>query len=172
MAEKRKVCMLGATGVGKTSVTQRFVRSIFSEAYRTTIGVIIEKRRLWVDGRALDLVIWDLSGEDEFQRINLSYIRGAGGLLMVIDGTRRETTEAALRLHAATRAIVGGVPCVFVLNKADLMATWEIDEGSEDALRRAGFPLVKTSAKTGAGVLDAFCTLARAMMIGDHERAS
>src|SRR5262245_55791094 len=158
--------MLGATGVGKTSVTQRFVRSIFSEAYRTTIGVMIEKRRLWFDSFIVDLIIWDLSGEDEFQHINLSYIRGAGGLLVVIDGTRRDTAETALQLHERTREIVGEVPCVFALNKSDLAATWELDEASETGLLRAGWPLVKTSAKTGAGVLDAFSALARAMMIG------
>src|SRR5689334_16108607 len=164
MVEKRKVCMIGATGVGKTSVSQWFVRSIFSEAYRTTIGVTIEKRRLVRDGRAIDLVIWDLSGEDEFQSLNLSYLRGAGGLLVVIDGTRRDTMETALRLHKRARTIVGGVPCVFVLNKSDLVARWEIDERREAALERAGWPSVKTSAKTGAGVEDAFGALAGAMM--------
>ena len=171
MTEKRKVCMLGATGVGKTSVTTRFVRSIFSEAYRTTIGVMIEKRRLERDGRDIDLIIWDLSGEDEFQSLNLSYMRGAGGLLVVIDGTRRDTAETALRLHAAARAIVGDAPSVFALNKSDLMAAWEIDEGCEAALKGAGSPLIKTSAKTGAGVEDAFSELARAML-RDRERSS
>jgi len=170
MVEKRKVCMIGATGVGKTSVSQRFVRSIFSEAYRTTIGVTIEKRRFAWDGQEVDLVLWDLSGEDEFQSLNLSYLRGAGGILVVIDGTRRDTVETALRLHETARAIVGGVPCVFVLNKSDLVATWEIDERCEAALHRAGWPSIKTSAKTGAGVEDAFGALVRAMMVGSHER--
>ena len=90
---------------------------------------------------------------------------------MVIDGTRRDTAETALLLHAKTRAIVGGVPCVFALNKSDLAATWEIDEDCEIGLKRAGSSLVKTSAKTGAGVLDAFSALARAM-IGVPEPSS
>jgi small GTP-binding protein len=169
MAEKRKICMLGAAAVGKTSLVTRFARSIFSDAYQTTIGVMIEKRRIQCDGRELELVIWDLNGEDEFQSLNLSYMRGAAGFLVVVDGTRRDTADMALRLCADARAIVEDVPCVCVLNKCDLMAMWELDEGIESVLTSAGSLLVKTSAKTGAGVADAFSALAHAM-IGDRER--
>ncbi|WP_437314127.1 Rab family GTPase [Sorangium sp. So ce385] len=164
MGEKRKVCVLGATGVGKTSLVARFVRSIFSEAYRTTIGVTIETRRVRCDDRELDLILWDLSGEDEFQDVQISYVRGSAGLLLVIDGTRRLTVETGLRLHAAARAIAGDLPSVAVLNKADLTAAWEIDEAAEARLRRAGLWVARTSAKTGAGVEGAFSALARAML--------
>ncbi|MGK4003083.1 Rab family GTPase [Sorangium sp. So ce1036] len=167
MGEKRKVCMLGATGVGKTSLVARFVRSIFSEAYRTTIGVTIEARRVRCDGQELDLILWDLSGEDEFQSVQMSYLRGSSGFLLVVDGTRRATVETALRLHDAAQAAAGAVPAVFVLNKADLMATWEIDEAAEAALRRAGLLVTRTSAKTGAGVEEAFSALACAILASE-----
>jgi small GTP-binding protein len=169
MADKRKICMLGATGVGKTSLVTRLVRSIFSDMYRTTIGVAIDKCRVQCNGRALDLVIWDLTGEDEFQSVSFAYMRGAGGFLIVVDGTRAVTAEVALRLHADARAIAGDVPCVLALNKSDLSATWEIDEKHEVRLTNAGWLLVKTSAKTGAGVEEAFHSLARAM-IGASEK--
>jgi hypothetical protein len=170
--EKRKICMLGATGVGKTSLVARFVHRIFSDAYRTTIGVTIDKKRTWEGRSELDLVIWDLSGEDEFQSVTRSYMRGAAGLLVVVDGTRRDTAETALRLHGEARAVVGDVPRVFVLNKSDLMATWDLDQVAEATLHAAGAGLVKTSAKTGAGVEDAFGALVRAMTTGDRERPS
>src|SRR6185437_12653667 len=122
MVEKRKICMLGASGVGKSSLVARFVRSIFSDLYRTTIGVAIDRRRVCWSGRELDLVIWDLSGEDEFQGVSRSYLRGAGGILVVVDGTRRVTVETALRLREDAREIAGEVPCIVVVNKADLVA--------------------------------------------------
>ncbi|KYF53527.1 GTP-binding protein [Sorangium cellulosum] len=164
MGEKRKVCLLGATGVGKTSLVARFARSIFSESYRTTIGVTIETRRVRCDDRELDLVLWDLCGEDEFQDVQISYVRGSAGFLIVIDGTRRRTVDTGLRLHAAARAIAGELPSVIVLNKADLSAAWEIDEAAEARLRRAGLLVTRTSARTGAGVEAAFGALARAML--------
>jgi small GTP-binding protein len=177
MTDKHKVCMLGASGVGKTSLVTRFVHRVFSETYRTTIGVTIDKKRVRVgqadarpragvehlDAHEIDLVIWDLSGEDEFQSVCLSYTRGASGFIAVVDGTRSATAEVALALQMAGRAIAGDVPCVFVLNKADLVATWELDEDCHSALRRAGSATVKTSAKTGVGVEEAFSSLACAM---------
>jgi small GTP-binding protein len=171
VVEKRKICMLGATGVGKTSLVARFVRSTFSDAYRTTIGVTIDTRRVRGGEREIDLVIWDLSGEDEFQSVNRSYMRGAAGLLVAVDGTRRGTLETALRLHDEAQAIVGDVPRVFVLNKSDLVAAWELDEGSKAALRGAA-AVVETSARTGAGVEDAFAALVVAMTERERERPS
>ena len=41
---QKKVCMLGAAGVGKTSLVSRYVRSIFSDKYLTTLGVKIDKK--------------------------------------------------------------------------------------------------------------------------------
>jgi len=41
---QKKICMLGSFAVGKTSLIRRFVESIYSEAYHTTVGVKIDKR--------------------------------------------------------------------------------------------------------------------------------
>lgn len=162
--EKRKICLLGATGVGKTSLVTRYVRSLFSGAYRTTIGVTIEKKHVQCCGRDIDLLIWDLTGEDEFQAVNLAYTRSAAGFLVVVDGTRRETAETALRLFANARATSEEAKGVFVFNKSDLSARWEIDERTEKSFESTGFPLIKTSAKTGAGVEVAFNALVREIL--------
>lgn len=170
VVEKRKICMLGATGVGKTSLVARFVRCVFSADYQTTIGVKIEQKRIACEGRELDLVLWDLSGEDEFQRVVLSYLRGAAGLLVVIDGARAATVPTALRLLADAREVVGNVPVVLVLNKSDLVASWELDERAEATLREGAWPLVKTSAKSGVGVEEVFAVLGRSLL-DDRRRA-
>ncbi|MEM7103742.1 MAG: GTP-binding protein, partial [Bacteroidota bacterium] len=47
----------------------------------------------------LTMIIWDLAGEDKFEKIRSSYIKGASGYLLVIDGTRRSTFEQAIELH-------------------------------------------------------------------------
>lgn len=164
MAMKHKIALLGASGVGKTSLVRRFAHRVFSEAYRTTIGVTIEKKRVRCDDREVDLVIWDLSGEDEFQTVSLAYVRGASGVLLVVDSTRRETADVALRLQVEARALVGGAPFVCVLNKSDLAADQDLDAGGEAALVRASARVIRTSAKTGAGVEEAFSALAGAIL--------
>ena len=64
---KKKICMVGVFAVGKTSLVQRFVKSIFSEKYLTTVGVKIDKKTLDLGKHCVDLMLWDLQGEDDFQ---------------------------------------------------------------------------------------------------------
>jgi len=58
---QKKVCMVGVFGTGKTSLVQRFVHSMFSERYLSTVGVKIERKPLELDGTTLTLVLWDLA---------------------------------------------------------------------------------------------------------------
>ena len=73
----KKVCMLGGFAVGKTSLVARFVHSIFSDRYRTTIGVKIDKKLVRAGEEELSLILWDIHGDDEFQRVRPTYLRGA-----------------------------------------------------------------------------------------------
>lgn len=166
IVEKAKVCLIGATAVGKSSLVARYVRSVFSDEYRTTIGVKIELRRVNVDGHVLDLVLWDLSGEDEFQTVQRAYLRGARGYVLAIDGTRRATEEVAIALEARVRETIGAVPFIVALNKADLAATWELDDEDIEAMKRRGWTVVRVSARTGEGVDALFEELAKAILRG------
>ncbi len=161
---KVKICLIGATGVGKTSLTSRYVHGTFSDSYLTTIGVKIETRELRRGERAVQLVIWDLSGEDEFQSVQASYLRGAAGYLLVVDGTRRGTVDTANGLVQRVREAAGRIPSVLVINKMDLAASWEITPADTEALRRVSCAVIETSARTGAGVGEAFDLLAEAIL--------
>lgn len=172
---QKKICLLGAFGVGKTSLVSRFVHSIFSDKYMTTVGVKIEKKSVSARQRDVDLVIWDIYGEDDFQKVRLSYLRGAAGYLLVADGTRRVTLDTAQALQKAAAATIGDVPFALLVNKADLTDAWEIDDRTLVDLERLNWTIVKTSAKTGADVERAFGALADAMLGADgirHEKTS
>lgn len=156
MITKLKVCMIGATGVGKTSLVGRLVHSIFSDVYRTTIGVQIEAYEAQRGDRKLQLIIWDLSGEDEFQSVQPAYLSGTAGYLLVVDGTRRETVDTGLVLEARVRRAVGSVPFMVVVNKADLIASWEVRPADLEPLGRHASGVIETSARSGVGVREAF----------------
>lgn len=165
---QKKVGMLGAFAVGKTSLVARFVRSIYSETYQTTIGVKVDKKEVVVDGTPVNLLLWDLHGEDELQKVRLTYLRGAAGYLLVADGTRAATLDIAQSLQQQLTATLGPLPFVLVLNKADREDAWELPPARIAALQSLGWPVLKTSARTGARVEEAFGLLAQRMIRGSH----
>jgi small GTP-binding protein len=163
---QKKICLLGAFAVGKTSLVARFADTTFSPQYQTTIGVRIEKKSLRVEGQEWHLIVWDLAGEDDLLQIRLSYLRGSAGYLLVADGTRRATLEAAIDIQRRVQKAIGNVPFVLVLNKADLAEEWEIADNTVADLANTEWTWLKASAKTGAGVEEAFMTLVGKMVEG------
>ena len=166
---QKKICMVGLFGTGKTSLVQRFVHSRFSERYLTTVGVKIDRKEVEVDGAGITIVLWDLAGRDGHEDITASYLRGAHGILYVADGTRRETCDQLPELRALARDAAGDVPGLLALNKADLADQWALARREEEALAR-DWDLVRTSAKTGDGVEDAFRRLGRAALAAKEAR--
>jgi small GTP-binding protein len=157
---QKKICLLGAFGVGKTSLVRRFVDTIFSDAYLTTVGVKIDKKLLTIGTEQMALILWDIAGEDAVAAVRVSYLRGAAGYLLVVDGTRPETLDTAVSIQARVNAEVGAVPFIALLNKADLLEDWAIPVERIDVLEAAGWTFRRTSAKTGVGVEEAFQELA------------
>lgn len=161
---QKKVCMLGAFAVGKSSLVSRFTHNTFSERYLTTVGVRVEKATLQIEEKAIHLVIWDLAGEDDFHQVRTSYLRGASGCLLVVDGTRRRTLDTACLLRQRALDAIGPVPFAMLLNKADLVHEWEVGEDAVAELRAAGLWVSRTSAKMGQGVTEAYEALTRNML--------
>jgi small GTP-binding protein len=159
---QRKVCVLGAFGVGKTSLVRRYVESIFSDAYLTTVGVKLSKKVLEVGGQPLTLLLWDVAGEDDTTQIRMSYLRGAAAYFLVADGTRPETLDVARFIQARVTAEVGELPYLVILNKADLQADWELPEAVEGLA--GAVAVIRASAKTGDGVEQSFQELAQRLI--------
>jgi len=140
------------------------VESIFDEQYHTTIGVKVDKKVVSVDREEVTLVLWDIHGEDVFQKMRMTYLRGMSGYLLVVDPTRRQTLEDALALEARVEESMGPIPWVLVLNKCDRIAEWEVDSERIPSSERSREAVIRTSAKTGEGVEEAFSRLTRAML--------
>jgi hypothetical protein len=157
---QKKICMLGGFSVGKTSLVRRYVHSIFSEAYLTTVGVKIDKKTVQLPDRVVSLILWDLAGEEHTFSLRMSYLRGSSGYVLVADGTRPSTLEVAHSLHQRVEADCGVLPFVLLLNKCDLKEQWGIPDAELDGLRRNGWWVRPSSARTGESVEDAFLDLA------------
>ena len=162
---QKKICMIGDFSVGKTSLVGRFVRQTFSDKYLTTVGVKIDTKLVKLsEGQEVKLILWDIAGNDKLTTASTSYLRGAAGFLLVVDGTRRPTWDSALNLHEAVTKQLGAKPFVLLLNKADLEEQWEMDEQVINDKTQQGWQLLSTSAKTGMNVEEAFVELATQML--------
>ena len=159
-AVQKKICMLGGFSVGKTSLVKRYVHSVFSEAYLTTVGVKIDKKTVDLDDRTVNLILWDLAGEDDINAFRITNLRGAAGYVLVADGTRPSTLDVALSLRERVEAEYGPLPFVLLLNKSDLTEQWAVSDTELAGLREKGWWVQPSSARTGEGVEDAFKDLA------------
>ena len=167
---KKKICLLGSFGVGKTSLVARFVHSLFSDKYHTTVGVKIDKKILTVGDEEVTLMLWDMAGEEDGAPVKLNQVKDASGYLLVIDGTRAKTLEVAQSIQQRLIAEIGPKPFLALINKADLRDTWEIPDSTWADLTAAGWTLIETSAKSGQHVEEAFLGLTtRILQTSDDE---
>jgi small GTP-binding protein len=163
---QKKICMVGTFGVGKTSLVERYVHSKFEDKYLTTLGVKITKKALDIAGQEVNLMLWDLAGEDRLTTVMPMNLRGAAGYFLVADGTRGSTFEALFDLQERVQAVVGDVPFTCVVNKLDLREQWEVNDASFSRLSELGWSYMRTSAKSGEAVEELFLGLAERMLKG------
>jgi hypothetical protein len=162
--QKKKICLLGSYGVGKTSLVARFVHSMFADKYHTTVGVRIDKKVLSVEGEEVILMLWDMAGEEDGAPVRLNQVKDASGYLLVADGTRARTLEIARDIQQRVESEIGDRPFLMLVNKADLRDAWEIPETAWHDLKSAGWTILETSAKSGQHVEEAFVSLTSRML--------
>ncbi len=150
--------LVGAPGVGKTSLVQRFVHSVFSETHKSTLGVKVDRKSVDVDGNEVSLLIWDMHGETDGLDVPPNYLSGAAAGIVVFDRTRLETVPVALGLGERLSQASPNANIVYVANKSDL--DYDAD-GLKDAV--GGKDMFDTSAKTGDGVEAMFFGIASSL---------
>ncbi len=165
----RKVCLLGAFAVGKTSLVRRFVHDVFDDRYMTTLGVKIDTKAVELDQVTVKLIIWDMEGADPADKdsklVNSrmrAYLKGVDGVLLVADGTRLATVDIARRIYEWFITEHTDVPVAMLLNKSDLADQWQVsDQELEDF--RESLHCFTTSALSGENVERTFRYLAEAL---------
>ena len=167
---QKKLCMVGVFGTGKTCLVQQYVHSIFAARYLSTVGVKIDRKDVRSGDQDVRLMLWDMEGRDDTRDVNASYVRGAHGIIYVVDGTRRETADQIFEIRQNILDAIGEVPSVIALTKIDLADEWKLAAGDEASLGSRGLHVIRTSAKTGEGVEAAFQWLADATLASEGKR--
>lgn len=161
----KKIVLIGDPAVGKTSLVRRFVQNSFDDKYIASIGVKVSKKFMefkigGIDVN-LDMMIFDVLGQHDFHRLRRMYVDGADGAMLVCDLSRLDSIESIESFwYPEMEKIVGKIPMIILGNKSDLSN--ERSDGASLIKTVSGIlllPMQLCSAKTGAGVTEAFVKL-------------
>lgn len=162
-----KVIILGDSGVGKTSLMNRYVSKKFSTQYKATIGADFVTKDVVVDEKLVTMQIWDTAGQERFQSLGVAFYRGADCCVLVYDVTAPTTFKSLdswrdeFLIQASPRD-PENFPFIVIGNKID-------QENRAVSSKRAqawcqsknNIPYFETSAKEALNVESAFITVAR-----------
>lgn len=159
-----KIMLLGAIGVGKSSIAQRLVFDRFEVSYKPTIGVDVYRYDVTdhAGGEPIRLILWDSDGNLGDAIFRHIYLKEASAAIIIGDVTRAETVAAMPQTARGFRARLPGRSVTFVLNKTDLAPAGTLDLPHE--LRDGTTPVFRTSALTGDNVRHAFEATAKAVV--------
>ncbi|KAK4767183.1 hypothetical protein SAY87_023581 [Trapa incisa] len=154
-----KLLLIGDSGVGKSSLLLSFTSNSFEEL-SPTIGVDFKIKHVTVSGKKLKLAIWDTAGQERFRTLTSSYYRGAQGIIMVYDVTRRETFTNLSEIWAKEIDLYTTNPdCIKMLvgNKVDKETDRSVSKKEGiDFARQYGCLFLECSAKTRVNVEQCF----------------
>ncbi|KAL1215784.1 Ras-related protein RABB1b [Cardamine amara subsp. amara] len=153
-----KFIIIGDTGVGKTCLLLQFTNKRFQPVHDLTIGSEFGYRTVTVDAHPIKFQIWDTAGQETFRSITRSYYRGAAGVLLVYDITRRGTfNHVASWLEDVQQHVSRNMSIILIGNKCDLDDKRAIskEEGQQFA-QEHGLLFLEVSAKTAENVEEAF----------------
>ncbi|KAL1523736.1 hypothetical protein AB1Y20_018665 [Prymnesium parvum] len=153
-----KVLLIGDAGVGKSSLLLRFTDDSFEEHMASTIGVDFKVKTVVVGGKTAKLTIWDTAGQERFRTLTSSYYRGCHGIILVFDVNERETFNHLQQWleELDMYATVQNAAKLLVGNKIDLQQREVTVEEATAFARKQAMMYVEVSAKTRAGVRQAF----------------
>ncbi|KAL7720852.1 Ras-related protein Rab-7b [Entamoeba marina] len=162
-----KTILIGDSGVGKTSLINRYVNNQFSDVYKATIGSDFLIKPVTVNGNQYTLQIWDTAGHERYSCVVTTFYRGSDCCILVFDVTSRESFSHLEKwknefIEGANAANPASIPIYVVGNKIDCEP--ERREVSESQAREwcklNGHTYFETSAMSSQNVGDLFVTLA------------
>jgi len=176
-----KVLVIGDVCAGKTSVIHKYVSKKFSDDRNVTIGIDFATKRVRVGNSALQIVFWDIAGQERFIGLAPTYYRNAAAVLIVLDATTKTQyldTTAKWKAEVDDKVFYrngDSVPVLLFANKWDLMEGRENKASSNTILdnfsRKHNFDgWFRTSAKTGQNISKGMNFLINKILENKHKQ--
>ena len=158
---KKKICLLGNEGVGKTSLANRFSNDSFSEDYKSTIGVKLFNKSIVTNNSIINFIIWDLRGGIEFYQQNKYYYNGAFAHIVMADCTNQDSVLNIPLYYQESRESFFTAKVFLCSSKSDLTEYPSFKNDISKICHQNIFEdKFTTSSKQGTGVNEMFQKLA------------
>lgn len=125
-----KLCLLGGSGVGKTSLVLRFISDRFDATSSPTIGASYAQKDVQTqDKRIVRFKIWDTAGQEKFRGLAPMYFRGSEAAILVYDTTSTKSfDELKFWTSELRKQTSGTIVLAVAANKADLASQVDVEE--------------------------------------------
>lgn len=152
-----KVVVLGGIGVGKTSIVRRYVHGIYTENYKTTIGVDFAQKMIRNDNELYKINLYDISGQERYGNMTRIYYKSTDAAIIVYDLSRNSTLEEAIKWkNDLDNKIPVSVPTILVGNKSDKYEIYNEDMIRQICKDNGFISFFTTSASSGTNIDDIF----------------
>ncbi|MFW9882319.1 MAG: Rab family GTPase [Candidatus Thorarchaeota archaeon] len=160
-----KISIIGDGGVGKTSLIKKFTKGTFEKDYVKTIGAQFSRFDKEIDGDVINLIFWDIAGQDDFNFLHpLFYKESRAGIIVCSleeNDLGKDSFVHIKNWYNELKKYCSDIPVVLFANKVDLIDENNLNESKiQEIVEEYNFlGYYFTSAKTGQGVIEAFNTL-------------
>ena len=166
-----KMCVFGDSGVGKSSMINRYITAKFDQDLKSTLGAAILMKFIETETMRITLQIWDFAGEDKFSSLLPSYAKGSSAAIFMCDISKRDSItnidKWLLKFNEGSNIRNPKFPVIIVGGKLDLEENRALNkEDIETSLTiMEEFDYLECSSKTGENVDLLFQTIVDKMLI-------
>ena len=153
IATSAKLVLLGNSGVGKSSLVNRYINKRFSESMEVTVGVGYHHEKMKLpDGSTINLDIWDTGGQERYRALMPLYYREASAAIICYDVSNYSSFEACEYWYRELKQSEPECLIFLVGNKDDLPSKRVDAQFASDYARARQMAFLEASAKSGSNV--------------------
>ena len=147
-----KICLIGDSGVGKSSLINRYIHDKFDQYSICTIGAAYFSKVVNINNQNIKLQIWDTAGQERYRALAPLYYKGCSGIILVIDVTNNDTITENEKWIQQIRSQLDNIYIIIAANKSDIEYKINVDDIEHLCNKYGNMEWLKVSAKDNLNV--------------------